>query len=139
MYINNYLSLQKRYSDKEKLSDTLLSRFGGLLCCFGENQGPYAARNYYSSTRDELDFQYLEDIYGMQNPIDLGFTNIIKPRVDALVGLSLLSEPDFRVAYTDADNNKGGCRRKARSVVGIKTEMGRVMTQNSNAANNGRP
>jgi hypothetical protein len=28
----------------------------------------------------------LEDIYGMQNPIDLGFTNIIKPRVDALVG-----------------------------------------------------
>jgi hypothetical protein len=65
-----------------------------------------AARNYYSSTRDELDFQYLEDIYGMQNPIDLGFTNIIKPRVDALVGLSLLSEPDFRVAYTDADTIK---------------------------------
>jgi hypothetical protein len=33
---------------------------------------------------------------------------------------------------------QGGCRRKARrSVVGIKTEMGRVMTQNSNnAANN---
>jgi hypothetical protein len=59
-----------------------------------------AARNYYSSTRDELDFQYLEDIYGMQI-LDLGFTNIIKPRVDALVGLSLLSEPDFRVAYTD--------------------------------------
>jgi hypothetical protein len=111
-----------------------------FYCCFGENQGIAAARNYYSSTRDELDFQYLEDIYGMQNPIDLGFTNIIKPRVDALVGLSLLSEPDFRVAYTDA-YNKGGCRRKARrSVVGIKTEMGRVMTQNSNAAaNNGRP
>jgi hypothetical protein len=38
----------------------------------------------------------------MQNPIDLGFTNI-SLRVDALVGLSLLSEPDFRVAYTDAD------------------------------------
>jgi hypothetical protein len=41
-----------------------------------------------------------------KNPIDLGFTNIIKPRVDALVGLSLLSEPDFRVAYTDADTIK---------------------------------
>jgi hypothetical protein len=68
----------------------------------------------------------------MQNPIDLGFTNIIKPRVDALVGLSLLSEPDFRVAYTDADTRR--LQKKARrSVVGIKTEMGRVMTQNSNA------
>jgi hypothetical protein len=53
-----------------------------------------AARNYYSSTRDELDFQYLEDIYGMQKLIDLGFTNILS-LVDALVGLSLLSEPDF--------------------------------------------
>jgi hypothetical protein len=75
-------------------------------------KGHAAARNYYSSTRDELDFQYLEDIYGMQNPIDLGFTNIIKPRVDALVGLSLLSEPDFRVAYTDADNNKAVAEEK---------------------------
>jgi hypothetical protein len=64
-----------------------------------------AARNYYSSTRDELDFQYLEDIYGMQNPIDLGFTNIIKPRVDALVGLSYLSLISGWL-YTDADTIK---------------------------------
>jgi hypothetical protein len=71
----------------------------------------------------------------MQNPIDLGFTNIIKPRVDALVGLSLLSEPDFRVAYTDADTIKAVAEAR-RSVVGIKTEMGRVMTQNSNNAAN---
>jgi hypothetical protein len=47
----------------------------------------------------------------MQNPIDLGFTNIIKPRVDALVGLSLLSEPDFRVAYTDADTIKAALEK----------------------------
>jgi hypothetical protein len=46
----------------------------------------------------------------MQNPIDLGFTNIIKPRVDALVGLSL-SEPDFRV-YTDADTIKAVAEEK---------------------------
>jgi hypothetical protein len=75
-----------------------------------------AARNYYSSTRDELDFQYLEDIYGMQNPIDLGFTNIIKPRVDALVGLTL-SEPDFRVAYTDADTIKAVAEEKLEGVL----------------------
>jgi hypothetical protein len=55
-----------------------------------------AARNYYSSTRDELDFQYLEDIYGMQNPIDLGFTNIIislglMPWSDSAYYLSLIS------------------------------------------------
>jgi hypothetical protein len=70
-----------------------------------------AARNYYSSTRDELDFQYLEDIYGMQN-YRSRFYKHIKPRVDALVGLSLLSEPDFRVAYTDADTIKAVAEEK---------------------------
>jgi hypothetical protein len=59
----------------------------------------------------------MEDIYGMQNPIDLGFTNIIKPRVDALVGLSLLSEPDFRVAYTDADTIKAVAEEKLEGVL----------------------
>jgi hypothetical protein len=53
----------------------------------------------------------------MQNPIDLGFTNIIKPRVDALVGLSLLSEPDFRVAYTDADTIKAVAEEKLEGVL----------------------
>jgi len=66
----------------------------------------YSARNYYASKRNVLDFEYLEDIYGMQNPIDLRFTNIIKPRVDALVGMSLLSEPEFSVAYTDLNTFK---------------------------------
>jgi hypothetical protein len=75
-----------------------------------------AARNYYSSTRDELDFQYLEDIYGMQNPIDLGFTNILSLGL-MLVGLSLLSEPDFRVAYTDADTIKAVAEEKLEGVL----------------------
>jgi hypothetical protein len=50
----------------------------------------------------------------MQNPIDLGFTNIISL---ALVGLSLLSEPDFRVAYTDADTIKAVAEEKLEGVL----------------------
>jgi hypothetical protein len=120
MYINNYLSLQKEVflSDKEKLSDTYFHDLADFyIAALVRTKGHIAARNYYSSTRDELDFQYLEDIYGMQNPIDLGFTNIIKPRVDALVGLSLLSEPDFRVAYTDADTIKAVAEEKLEGVL----------------------
>jgi hypothetical protein len=37
------------------------------------------------------------------------------------------------VAYTDADTIKAVAEEKLEGVVGIKTEMGRVMTQNSNA------
>jgi hypothetical protein len=52
----------------------------------------------------------------MQNPIDLGFTNIIKPRVDAWSD-SALSEPDFRVAYTDADTIKAVAEEKLEGVL----------------------
>lgn len=107
MYTNNYMSLEK---------EVFLSDQGKLSKAYFENQANYyietlvtgkghivSSRNYYSSKRDALDFEYLEDIYGMQNPIDLTFTNIIKPRVDALIGLSLLTEPNFMVQYTDKE------------------------------------
>jgi hypothetical protein len=68
MYINNYLSLKKEVflSDKEKLSDTYFTIWRDIAALV-RTRAIAAARNYYSSTRDELDFQYLEDIYGMQN------------------------------------------------------------------------
>lgn len=141
MYINNFLSLQKEVflSDKEKLSESYFHDMADFyIASLVRTKSHIAtARNYYSSTRDELDFQYLEDIYGMQNPIDLGFTNIIKPRVDALVGLSLLSEPDFKIAYTDADTIKAVAEEKMDGILAeLKTEMGRAFAQNRADAEN---
>jgi hypothetical protein len=73
----------------------------------------------------------------MQNPIDLGFTNIIKPRVDALVGLSLLSEPDFRVAYTDADTIKAVAEESSKECCRVKNRNGSGYdAECNNAANN---
>lgn len=106
-YTNNYLSIEKEVflTDAEKLRKDYIKTQAKyyIESLVLEKDYIKSARNYYSSNRDALDFEYLEDIYGMQNPIDLGFTNIIKPRVDALVGISLLSEPDFMVAYTDQE------------------------------------
>lgn len=95
------LSTEKEKQSKRYFEDQT-NYFIALLV--RDNSYINTARNYYSSKRSLKDFQFLEDVYGMQNPIDLGFTNIIKPRVDALVGLSLLSEPEFSVAYTDLDS-----------------------------------
>jgi len=94
-----------------------------------------SARNYYSGIRDEDDFQYLEDIYGMQNPIDLGFTNIIKPRVDALVGLTLLSEPTFNVHYTDKETIEGAKKEKASAIIkDLAHKFDKALQQSDNAA-----
>lgn len=141
MYTNNFLSLRKEVflSDAEKLDKSYFMDMADfyIAALVRTKAHIVSARNYYSSSRDELDFQYLEDIYGMQNPIDLGFTNIIKPRVDALVGLSLLSEPDFRVSYTDADTIKAVEEEKLEKLLGeLKTEIGRTIKQNRNNALN---
>ena len=105
--IEDYLPYKHEVSlsDKEKLKDEYFHSMANyyIHTHYYNRSQVTSARNYYSSIRGEEDFQYLEDIYGMQNPIDLGFTNIIKPRVDALVGMSLLSEPDFKVHYTDKE------------------------------------
>lgn len=135
MYINNFLSLQKEVflSPTEKLKEEYFADMADFYIASLVRTKAHitSARNYYSSTRDELDFQFLEDIYGMQNPIDLGFTNIIKPRVDALVGLSLLSEPDFRVSYTDADTIKAAKEERVEKLLAeLKTELGRTIVQN---------
>lgn len=136
MYTNNYLSLGKEVflSNKEKLSKT-----------YFENQANYyietlvtgkahitSARNYYSSKRDALDFEYLEDIYGMQNPIDLSFTNIIKPRVDALIGLSLMTEPNFMVQYTDRETIRAVEKEKLEGILKeLTSEVGRAVKEDN--------
>jgi hypothetical protein len=58
MYINNYLSLQKRYSFREKLSDTYFHDLADFyIAALVRTKGHIAAaRNYYSSTRDDLIF-----------------------------------------------------------------------------------
>ncbi|MCK5788259.1 MAG: hypothetical protein KAH32_04645 [Chlamydiia bacterium] len=58
-------------------------------------------RKYYSGVRDTAEYEYLNDNYGIGNAIDIQFTPIIKPRIDALVGLFLSESFSYRVSVTD--------------------------------------
>lgn len=44
------------------------------------------AYNYYNGIRDEEQFRYLEDNFGIGNPTSITFTPLIKKHIDALVG-----------------------------------------------------
>lgn len=44
------------------------------------------AYNYYNGVRDEEQFRYLEDNFGIGNPTSLTFTPLIKKHIDALIG-----------------------------------------------------
>jgi len=58
-------------------------------------------RKYYSGVRDTSEYDYLNDNYGIGNAVDIQFTPIIKPRIDALVGLFLSESFSYRVSVTD--------------------------------------
>lgn len=131
------LSTEKQKEDKKYFEDQ-----GNyfIMLLVRDNSYINTARNYYSSKRDLLDFQYLEDVYGMQNPIDLSFTNIIKPRVDALVGLSLLTEPSFSIKYTDKDTIQAGEQERVAAFIddlekNIKDSVGRYREPTKEAKN----
>jgi hypothetical protein len=59
------------------------------------------ARNYYEGKRDAKEFAYLENNYGIGNPGKLGFTPLVKPRIDVLVGMMLQEQVKFMVRYND--------------------------------------
>jgi hypothetical protein len=58
-------------------------------------------RNYYSGSRDNRDFEYLTENFGIGSPTKLKFTNLIKPRVDALVGKVVDETFTYKVTCTD--------------------------------------
>jgi hypothetical protein len=58
-------------------------------------------RDYYNGVRDNKDFEYLTENYGIGSPAALKFTNIIKPRVDALVAQLESDEYHYTVSATD--------------------------------------
>ncbi len=58
-------------------------------------------RNYYSGIRDKKDFEYLTENFGIGTPSKLMFTNLIKPRVDALLGKVVDETFTFKVTCTD--------------------------------------
>jgi hypothetical protein len=58
-------------------------------------------RDYYNGVRNNKDFEYLTDNYGIGTPTALKFTNIIKPRVDSLVSQITDDNFTYTVSCTD--------------------------------------
>lgn len=64
---------------------------------------PYLStyRNYYSGIRDQQEFKYLTENFGIGAPSVLKFTPLIKPRVDALLSQIEGESLAYRVTCID--------------------------------------
>jgi len=58
-------------------------------------------RNYYHGMRDNEEFKYLTENFGLGTPSKLHFTNLIKPRIDALVGSMVEENFTYKATVID--------------------------------------
>lgn len=58
-------------------------------------------RDYYNGIRDDKEFEYLTENFGIGTPSSLKFTNIIKPRVDSIVAQLESDSYTYNVSCTD--------------------------------------
>lgn len=64
---------------------------------------PYLStyRNYYNGVRDQKEFAYLTENFGIGSPSSLNFTPLIKPRIDALLSQIVSENLTYRVTCVD--------------------------------------
>ena len=58
-------------------------------------------RNLYDGIRDKEEFRYLEESFGIETPLSVHMTPLIKTRVDVLLGLLLDETFTYKVSVND--------------------------------------
>lgn len=85
------------------------------------------AYNYYNGIRDEEQFRYLEENYGIGNPTSVEFIPLIRRHVDALIGEHLQNKLKPKISCKDKKTL--GKIAKQRSEVIYKSELDRLQSQ----------
>ena len=102
----NYYNVEDLYStEKEKnsfeyLQDSVDFYIASLV---HEKVRIKLARNLYEGVRDPKEFRYLEETFGIETPLAMKMTPLIKTRIDVLLGLLLDEVFTYRVTINDAN------------------------------------
>jgi hypothetical protein len=60
-------------------------------------------RDLYDGKRDPKEYEYLQSVYGLETPMSLKMTPLIKTRIDVLIGLLLDETFKYQVSVSDVD------------------------------------
>jgi len=127
VFVNNYYNVEDLYTtEKQKSSFDYLRKsvdyyISSLVYSSGEKDRIKKARNLYEGVRDKEEFRYLEETFGIETPIAVKMTPLIKTRIDVLLGLLLDEVFTYRVSVNDEntltqiENNKSA--EKARRIL----------------------
>jgi len=61
-------------------------------------------RDLYEGVRDKQEFKYLENVYGLETPMSIKMTPLIKTRIDVLIGLFLDEVFKYQISISDVNS-----------------------------------
>jgi len=103
-FVNNYYNVEDLHiSEKEKSQFDYLKKSVDYYIAYlvHEKTRIKTARNLYDGKRDRDEFRYLEETFGIETPIAVRMTPIIKTRIDVLLGLLLDEVFTYKVSIND--------------------------------------
>jgi len=60
------------------------------------------ARNLYDGIRDKEEFAYLEEVFGIETPMSVKMTPLVKTKIDVLLGIFLEEDYTYRISMNDS-------------------------------------
>jgi hypothetical protein len=90
-------------TEKEKDSFDYIKKKTDYLIAslYREKTKVQKCRDLYEGIRDKVEFQYLENVYGLETPMSIKMTPLIKTRIDVLVGMFLDEVFKYQVSVGD--------------------------------------
>jgi hypothetical protein len=141
LFVNNYFNVEDYHvSEKEKSGFDYLKKSVDyhISSLVREKTHIKKARNLYEGKRDKNEFRYLEETFGIETPIAVKMTPIIKTRIDVLLGLLLDEVFTYRVSVNDnATVTKVEDAKKNLRAERMLEAYSRQLAQNSSRVKNG--
>lgn len=97
-YVNHFSDIDSfNAEDKEDL-DYLVARVNNIIHrLYYDKKDMRKSFNYFSEIRDNSRYAWLTDNYGFENPQELKFTSLIRPRINALVGVQGQHPVEYKI------------------------------------------
>ena len=138
-YTDHYLE-DIHISEKEKSTEWYLKDNIDYWIANLVRTKPYLKtyRNYYVGQRDQKEFEYLTENFGIGAPSTLNFTPLIKPRVDALLAQVQTETFNYRVTCVDDKTvDIIGEEKKANKLAEIEEALEQFTASATRAIQNG--
>lgn len=141
LFVNNYYNIEDYHiSEKEKSDFDYLKKSMDYYISYLVHEKLHIkkARNLYEGKRDKDEFRYLEETFGIETPIAVKMTPLIKTRVDVLLGILLDEVFTYRVSINDENTiTQVEDAKKNFRLERIKEAYNKQLTKNIQRVNSG--